>query len=72
MTFVTLTDTAGQNILINLEQVASMQWIADTTHILVAVPGRDGRPFLYSVKETPDQILMSAKASPMSRQPQIG
>jgi hypothetical protein len=71
MTFVTLTDTDGQKILINLEQVVSMQWIADATHIFVAVAGSRDRPYILSVKETPDQILMIAKASPMNGRPQI-
>jgi hypothetical protein len=48
-----------------------MQWIADARHIFVAVAGSRDRPYILSVKETPDQILMIAKASPMNGRPQI-
>ena len=60
MLWVTLTDTNGDKIEVNLGQVATMQVMNNQTTIVFAFTGHSDRPYPVYVKETPDQIYQAA------------
>lgn len=51
---------AGHNpdvVFINPEQVVAVRAFANSTHIHVAAPQRDGAPSYYPVRETVDEVV---------------
>ncbi|OWV65505.1 hypothetical protein ATY77_09415 [Rhizobium sp. R634] len=56
---------AGHNpamVYINPEQVVAVREFANSTHIHVAAPQKDGAPSYYPVRETVDEVVKKLTA----------